>query len=100
MLGRDRPRYDSAVLWGLVRAIGLYPPGTVMRTASGHIMVSVSPNRADPRRPVCRVLAKPGIRVLDRRASEWWEPMPDTESVASVVSPDDHGLDLGGLLAA
>jgi HD-GYP domain-containing protein (c-di-GMP phosphodiesterase class II) len=100
LLGHERARYEPAALWALVQAVGLYPPGTVMRTRSGHVVVSVSPNRRDVRRPVCRVLAKPGSRAVDRRGTEWWEPMPDSDSVLGVVSPDEHRLDLSGLLAA
>jgi len=100
LLGPERSHSDPAVLWALVRSIGLYPPGTVMRTRSGHLVLSVSPNPRDLRRPYCRLIARPGETTCDADANERWDPMPDAEQVESILLPEEHGLPIETLLAA
>ena len=59
LLGPNRVNFDPAVLWALVRSVGLYPAGTVLQTASGHVVLCTSPNPRDVTRPHCRVLVRP-----------------------------------------
>jgi len=100
LMGPERDHSDPAVLWGLVRSTGLYPAGTVMTTRSGHVVLSVSPNPRDLRRPYCRVIARPREKAWDTAASERWDPMPDTEQVVSILLPEEHGLPIDVMLAA
>ena len=99
LVGPERAHSDPAVLWGLVKSIGLYPAGTVMRTHSGHVVLSVSPNPFDTRRPFCRIIARPGGE-WDAGATERWDPMPDGEQVESILLPEEHGLPIDVMLAA
>ena len=100
LMGPTRVQFDPAVLWALVRTVGLYPAGSVMLTQSGHIVLSISPNPADLRRPNCRVLVRPGGDMVPEDQTELWEPMPASESVVRVVQPEERSVNTGELLAA
>ena len=100
LLGPNRVNFDPAVLWALVRTVGLYPAGTVMLTASGHIVLSTSPNGNDLMRPHGRVLLRPDGTSPSEEAPELWEPMADSEHVQRVLKPEEHKVDTNGLLAA
>lgn len=99
LVGPERTHSDPAVLWALVKSTGLYPAGTVMRTHSGHVVLSVSPNPFDTRRPFCRIIARPGGE-WDTAATDRWDPMPDDEQVESILLPEEHGLPIDAILAA
>lgn len=100
LLAQERRQFDPAVLWGLVNAVGLYPAGTLLETRSGYLVVSLTNNREDLRRPHCRVLAHPdGTPALEGRP-EIWAPMPRHETVARVVPPEEFEVEIDQLLAA
>jgi HD-GYP domain-containing protein (c-di-GMP phosphodiesterase class II) len=92
--------HDPAVLWALVRTVGLYPAGTVLRTTSGHLMLSLNGNPADARRPDCRVIARPDGTAPPDGEPELWLPMPPDISVVEVVDPDHIDGEIDDLLAA
>ncbi|HUK63075.1 MAG TPA: HD domain-containing phosphohydrolase, partial [Dongiaceae bacterium] len=101
LLGREREHFDPIVLDSLVRTVGLYPAGTVLRTLSGRLLLAVHPNSADPARPVCRDLAfELSEESAEAMAQAPDAPLPDDDPVACVVSPDDFYVDVEGLLAA
>lgn len=93
-------RYDRAVLWALARSIGLYPAGTIMETSSGHVVMSLSPNPRDLRRPFCRVLRLPDGTSLPEEEVLTWDPMPAQEAVLRVIAPEDWPEETSMLLAA
>ena len=99
LLGSEREHFDPAVLWALVKSVGLYPAGTVMMTNSNHVVLSVSPNTEDRRRPHCRVLVHPDGSTPPEDQPEMWDPMPATESVARVLQPEEHAVPAGSLAA-
>jgi HD-GYP domain-containing protein (c-di-GMP phosphodiesterase class II) len=100
LLGPDRGRYDTAALWALVKTVGLYPAGTILMTSSRHIVISLSPNPEDPRRPNCRVLSRPDGSMPPDTDPELWSPMPNDVIVSSVVDPDEFEGEIDRLLAA
>ncbi len=100
LLGPTRVQFDPAVLWALVRTIGLYPAGSVLLTRSNHVVLAVSPNPGDLRRPFCRVLVRPDGTEVPEDADETWDPMPATESVLRVLRPEEIAVDTQELLAA
>jgi len=99
LVGREASHFDPAVLWGLVWCVGLYPPGTVMLTKSGHTVLAASPNPADPRRPFCRVLRAPDRRDLTAGGRVMWDPMPANDAVTRVLPPEEARVDVESLLA-
>ena len=100
LIGSERPHFDPAVLWALVQTVGLYPAGTLMVTRSGYLVLALSPNADDLRRPQCRVLGRPDGTVPPEGTPELWEPMPAGEQVARVIPPEEMNVDGSLLLAA
>jgi HD-GYP domain-containing protein (c-di-GMP phosphodiesterase class II) len=100
LLGPNRVQFDPAVLWALVRTVGLYPPGSVLFTRSGHIVLALSPNPDDLRRPYCRVLMTPNGNVVPEDRPELWSPMPDDQRVIHVLRPEEHPIKTPDYLAA
>ena len=100
LAGPSRDSFDPAVLWALVRTVGLYPPGTVLVTSSGTVALSLSPNPNDLRRPTCRVLVHADGRMEPEEGGETWTPMPAHERVARVRRPEDLSIRTGEYLAA
>jgi putative nucleotidyltransferase with HDIG domain len=100
LLGPNRVSFDPAVLWALIRTVGLYPAGTVMQTSSGHIVLATAPNPADVTRPFCRVLLDPAGVAPSEGVNDLWEPMPASETVKRVLRPEEVGADTERLLAA
>lgn len=100
LTGPDHAHYDPATLWALVRTVGFYPAGTLLETSSGHVVMSLSPNPNDLRRPFCRVLERPdGTRFLEV-VGPTWDPMPPHEHVVRPLSPEEWPGDTESLLAA
>jgi HD-GYP domain-containing protein (c-di-GMP phosphodiesterase class II) len=100
LFGPSRVSFDPAVLWALARTTGLYPPGSVLTTESGAMVLSVSPNPNDLRRPHCRVLVRPDGTSAPEDTPEMWDPMPAEENVVRVLRPEEHSVNTSELLAA
>ena len=100
LFGPARVMFDPAVLWALAKTVGLYPPGTVMTTESGYVVLSLSPNPNDLRRPNCRVLVRPDGTMEPEESGAMWAPMPATETVMRVLPPEEHTYNTTELLAA
>ena len=100
LLGPNRVNFDPAVLWALVRSVGLYPAGTVLQTASGHVVLSTGPNPRDVTRPHCRVLVRPDGTVPGEDEPEMWDPMPESDHALRVLLPEEHKVATSELLAA
>ncbi len=100
LLGPNRVNFDPAVLWALVRTVGLYPAGTVSHTESGAVVMAMSPNPKDVMRPFCRVLVRADGSVPAEDAAELWEPMPESERVLRVLLPEEYQAPTAEMLAA
>ncbi len=96
LVGRERHHFDPAVLWALVHTVGLYPPGTLLRTASRRLWVAVAPHGDDPRRPVVREIRHGA--TLEPAPWDQNAPLPEDEAVTHVLSPDDVPVDVETLL--
>ena len=100
LLGPTRVSFDPAVLWALVRTVGLYPAGSVLHTSTGHLALALSPNPDDPRRPFCRILMEPDGTKPPPERDDIWSPMPPTVNVVRVLKPEDYEVSLADELAA
>jgi HD-GYP domain-containing protein (c-di-GMP phosphodiesterase class II) len=100
LLGPARIQFDPAVLWALVRTVGLYPAGSMLLTRSNHVVLATSPNPKDLRRPHCRVLVRPDGTPLPAEPEVPWDPMPEHESVVRVLCPEETTIDAQERLAA
>ena len=100
LFGPARVMFDPAALWALARTVGLCPPGSVLLTQGGTMVLSLSPNPQDLRRPNCRVLVRPDGTAEPEDGAETWHPMPASECVARVLQPEEVSVNTGELLAA
>ena len=102
LLGPDRGFFDPAVLWAMVQTVGLYPTGTVMQTKSGHVVLSLSNDRSDLKRPRCMVLTYPNGTRAPEGEPEIWANMPADDEATRVIPPEelDRGFEIERLLAA
>ena len=100
LLGPTRVNFDPAVLWALVRTVGLYPAGSVLHADSGHVVLAMSPNPADVRRPNCRVLVNPDGSAAAEEGAEEWSPMSAGLQVTRVLRPEEHAFNTAEKLAA
>lgn len=100
LFGPSRVAFDPAVLWALARTTGLYPPGSVLLTEEGWMVLAISPNPNDLRRPHCRVLVRPDGTAPAEDAPEFWDPMPAEQRVVRVLRPEEHSHKTSELLAA
>ena len=100
LLGPNRVQFDPAVLWALVRTVGVYPPGSVLFTSSGHIVVALSPTPTTCGRPFCRVVMNPSGAVEPEDHPTLWSPMPPSERVVHVLKPEEVPVKTTEYLAA
>ncbi len=100
LLAPDQRKYDPAVLWVLIKTVGLYPAGTVLLTTCGHTVVSIGSNPVDFRRPPVRVVLYPDGTTPQDEAPDVWDPLPVERSVARVMRPEELGFEVDGLMAA
>ena len=100
LLGPTRVSFDPAVLWALVRTVGLYPAGSVLHTNTGHIALVLSPNPEDARRPFCRILIEPDGEKPTPEREDLWSPMPRSVNVVRVLKPEEFEVSIAEELAA
>jgi HD-GYP domain-containing protein (c-di-GMP phosphodiesterase class II) len=100
LMGPNRVSFDPAVLWALIKTVGLYPAGTVMQTTGGHVVLAMTPNPKDVTRPVCRVLLGPDGTPPAEGDNDLWDPMPAEENAVRVLRPEEHKANTEQLLAA
>jgi HD-GYP domain-containing protein (c-di-GMP phosphodiesterase class II) len=100
LMGPVRIQFDQAVLWALLKTVGLYPPGTLLMLDSGHIVLSLSPNPEDPRRPVVRVVVHPDGTMGSQEQPEDWNPLPAERTVGRVLPPEEVTVETKEYLAA
>jgi HD-GYP domain-containing protein (c-di-GMP phosphodiesterase class II) len=100
LLGPARVQFDPAALWALLRTIGLYPPGTLLLLDSGEVVLSLTPNPADVRRPTVRVVLRAGGSPAPHDPPEDWSPLPAERRVERVLPPQEVAADAQEYLAA
>lgn len=89
LLRTERRKFDTAPIWGLLRAVGHYPAGTLLESRTGFVVMSLSPALEDSHRPHCQVLVRPDGSTPSDDAPEYWDPMPAADSVARVIPPEE-----------
>lgn len=89
MLGPLQRQFDSALLWLLVQAVGLYPPGQLVEMDDASIAVVLSPNPEDLSRPHLRVLMDAHGGWTAERTEEL-RPVPGDRSIRRALPPDEY----------
>jgi HD-GYP domain-containing protein (c-di-GMP phosphodiesterase class II) len=98
--GQAGLRFDPGAVWALGRAVGRYPPGSLLQTQSGYTVLAVSPNPDDIDRPCCRILRHPDGTPGRPEEPIRWSPMPPQERIVRVLLPEECGVEARDLLAA
>jgi HD-GYP domain-containing protein (c-di-GMP phosphodiesterase class II) len=90
MLGPLRKRFDPAMLWALVQAVGFFPPGQMVRLDDGAIAVVLAPNAADLARPHVRVVIGPFGERIDAKTPLEYKPLPPERSVRAALQAEEY----------
>jgi HD-GYP domain-containing protein (c-di-GMP phosphodiesterase class II) len=90
MLGPLASRFEPAMLWALVRSVGLYPPGQVVKLEDGSIAVVLLPNRDDVLRPHARVIVGPHGEWLGEEGAFDHRPLPRNLPVKRALSAEEY----------
>ena len=99
-MAADDARFDRAVRWALVQALGLYPAGTLLWSRSGRMLLSVAPSAGDLWRPVCRELVLAGDGTMSVAPEVLEAPLALDDRVTLVLAPEELAVDVEDLLAA
>ena len=89
MLGPLRKRFDPAMLWALVNAVGFYPPGQLVELDDGAIAEVMAPNATDLARPHVRVVIDPSGRRLGE-TELIYRPLPAERSVQRALGAEEY----------
>jgi putative nucleotidyltransferase with HDIG domain len=93
----DGTQFDRHLVRRFVQLLGIYPPGNLVRLASGEVAVVTAVHAPDPYRPRVRVLFDPrGTRLdipVDRNLWELRADGTPAEGVAEPVDPAAFGID-------
>ncbi|HEV2104495.1 MAG TPA: HD domain-containing protein, partial [Candidatus Eisenbacteria bacterium] len=84
VLGPLAERFDPALRAALVRAVGLYPPGQVVRLDDGALARALAPDPADPARPLLERLTGADGRVLPE-SRRTIAPLPPGRRIAAAL---------------
>ncbi len=90
MLGPLASRFEPALLWGLVKSVGLFPPGQMVELSDGGKAVVLAPNRADLLRPHVRVVTNPEGEWLAESDRVDHRPLPPGLSVRYALRAEDY----------
>lgn len=90
MLGPLAPRFDPALLWALVQAVGFYPPGQLVELEDGAIGIVLAPNAADPARPHLRLTATPHGAPIPPEGAPEFRPLPEGKSVVRALRAEEY----------
>jgi len=89
MLGPLRKRFDPAMLWALVNAVGFYPPGQLVELDDGAIAEVMAPNASDLARPHVRVVIDASGERLGE-ATLLYKPLPPERSVTRALTAEEY----------
>jgi HD-GYP domain-containing protein (c-di-GMP phosphodiesterase class II) len=93
-LAECRGKFEDALLWALVKAVGVYPIGQMVELNDGSAAIVLSPNPSDPWRPGVRVVLDRDGRLLDVRESTLLRPMPSGVFIRRALKVEDYPPEL------
>ena len=89
MLGPLSKRFDPAMLWALVNAVGFYPPGQLVELDDGAIAEVMAPNASDLARPHVRVVIDPSGQRLGE-TTLIYKPLPPERSIKRPLKAEEY----------
>ena len=90
VLGPLAPRFEPALLWALVRSIGFYPPGQMVRLDDSAVALVLAPNPLDLARPHVRVIVDSMGNWLDPERREEFRPLPAERAVLRALRMEEY----------
>jgi hypothetical protein len=87
LYGKEAGRYDPRLVQVLIRQLGVYPPGTVVKLANGEVGVCVRRTQ-DARKPVLQAVIDPSgqLYATPKRRN----PDETASKIVDVLPPDRH----------
>ncbi len=86
----DGTQFDQHLVRRFVQLLGIYPPGNLVRLASGEVAVVTRIHAPDPYRPRVKVLFdRGGVRLDLPYERNLWESRTGDGALESIVSPED-----------
>lgn len=95
MLGPLHAKFDHALLWALVQAIGFYPPGQIIELDDHSIAVVLSPNRDDLARPHVRVIREPNGQIVKPEEGRALQPIPSDMNIRRAIPGTEYDRVMG-----
>lgn len=90
----DGAQFDQHLVRRFVQLLGIYPPGNLVRLATGEVAVVLRVHAPDPFRPRVRVvLDADGTRLSSPIDRNLWEEAEAESRIVSPLDPADFGLD-------
>ena len=88
-LGPLSDRFEPALLWALVKTVGLYPPGQLVELSDGSLALVQAPNPRALDRPNVKRITGPGGRALPPGDHEL-SPLPSSISVKRALRGEEY----------
>jgi HD-GYP domain-containing protein (c-di-GMP phosphodiesterase class II) len=89
-LNELRGNVEDALLWALVKSVGVYPPGQIVELDDGTIAMVVTPNAEDPARPSVRVLCDTLGHLLDSSEMKVLNPLPEDRVILRALEVEEY----------
>ncbi len=86
ILGPYSERFDSSLLWALVRTVGFYPAPQIVVMDDDSIGRVLAPNADDPARPSVRVVTTPEGEPLPEDRQPEHRPLPADRSIRRALT--------------
>ena len=93
VLGPMRKAFEPVLLWALVQAVGLYPPGQLVELADGRIALVLAPNAEALDRPHVRVIARTDRHRLTPEERVEMRPLPAGIEIRRALKAEDYPED-------
>ena len=93
VLGPLRGSFEPVVLWALVQAVGLFPPGQLVEVDDGRIALVLAPNAADLERPHVRMVARADRRRMTPEERVEHKPLPPAMKIMRALKAEDYPED-------
>jgi len=93
VLGPLRGSFEPVVLWALVQAVGLYPPGQLVELDDARIALVLAPNPEDLERPHVRIVARADRRRITPEERVDHKPLPSTMKIVRALKAEDYPED-------
>jgi putative nucleotidyltransferase with HDIG domain len=90
----DGREFDQHLIRRFVQLLGIYPPGNLVRLASGDVAVVLQVHAPDPYRPKVRIIMNSqGERLAIPVERNLWDPAGPDQSVVAPLDPAEVGID-------